>query len=262
MARICPLASSSSGNSTYISGGNTALLVDAGISCRGILQTIQTHGLELDKLKGILITHEHTDHIKGLAVLLKKLDIPLYASAKVLAYIEKNISLPAGTTLLEADKKGFSIGEIGVQPFQTLHDSVGSLGFRLEMPDGSQVGFATDLGEFTPQVWEGLRGCHAVVLESNYDESLLDIGSYPYYLKERIRGSHGHLSNRACADALLRLAKTGSARFMLAHLSEENNMPLLAQQSAVSFLEAHGLRENQDFTLEVAPKTGGKLMVY
>lgn len=262
MARICSLASSSSGNSTYISGGDTALLIDAGISCRGILQTIQAHGLELDKLKGILLTHEHTDHIKGLAVLMKKLDIPIYASAKVLGYIEKNVELPAETILLEADKKGFSVGEIGVQPFPTLHDSVGSLGYRLAMPDGSSVGFATDLGEFTPEVMDGLRSCHAVMLESNYDESLLDVGPYPYHLKQRIRSSHGHLSNRCCADALYRLAKSGTARFMLAHLSTENNMPLLAQQTSTFFLESQGLRENEDFTLDVAPKTGGKLLVY
>ncbi|MEG1778490.1 MAG: MBL fold metallo-hydrolase [Oscillospiraceae bacterium] len=262
MAKICSLASSSSGNSTYISGGNTAILVDAGISCRGIMQTIKQNELDIDILKGILITHEHIDHIKGLDVLLKKLDIPIYAGKKVLGYIQKNCNLPAGTILIEADKKGFNLGEFFIKPFEIPHDSLQCLGYRIALPDNTEIGYATDLGEFTDGAFNGLKGCHAVVIESNYDEDLLDFGPYPFYIKQRVRSTNGHLSNTDCAAASMTLAKNGTVRFMLAHLSEKNNMPLLAQQTTATKLSAAGMRENCDFTVDVAPKCGGRMLVF
>ncbi|MBR5486250.1 MAG: MBL fold metallo-hydrolase [Oscillospiraceae bacterium] len=261
MSRICTLASSSSGNSTYISGGSTALLIDAGTSCRNILQTIKNFELDAEQIKGILITHEHVDHVKALSVLLKKLNIPIYASKQVLEYIEDNITLPANTVLNEADENGFDVGEIHITPFCTPHDSVGSLGFRLGMPDNSEIGYATDIGEFNQTVFNGLKGCGTVVIESNYDDSLLDFGPYPYIVKKRIRSSLGHLSNQGCADAVHKLVQHGSKNFILAHLSCQNNLPLLAKQSCISKLSENGFVQDKDFTLDVAPKTGGKLLV-
>ncbi len=262
MPQICTLASSSSGNSTYISGSSTALLVDAGSSCRNILQTIKNFELDAERIKGILITHEHIDHVKALSVLLKKLNIPIYASKQVLEYIKDNITLPANAVLNEADINGFDVGEIHVKPFCTPHDSVGSLGFRLAMPDNSEIGYATDIGEFNQTVFDGLKGCRTVVIESNYDESLLEFGPYPYIVKQRVRSSLGHLSNQGCADAVNELVQYGTKRFMLAHLSCQNNLPLLAKQCCVSKLCENGFVQNEDFTLDVAPKTGGKIIIY
>ena len=261
MSRVCMLGSSSSGNSACISGGETALLIDAGVSCRAIFQGMAQGNISPEKLRGILITHEHIDHIRGLSTLLKRLSLPLYATPQVLGYIETHVNLPAGARLLEADPEGFMVGEIFVEPFQTPHDSVGSLGFRLAMPDGADLGYATDLGWFSESVGAALMGCTGVVLEANYDEAMLETGPYPPMLKRRIRGAFGHLSNRDCGQAAARLAACGGTHFMLAHLSQENNNPETALAAVSTCLEREGLVSGRDFTLQAAPRTGIAQMI-
>ena len=167
MAIFCPLYSGSSGDSTYLDAGESALLIDLGVSCRAAVTALQQLGADFSKLKGILITHEHSDHIKGLRVFLKKHPLPLYASEPVLEYLRENVELPAGLPMYEADPEGFCVGQMMVRPFATSHDSVGSLGYRISLPDGQELGFATDLGCYTEAVEEGLRGCRTVMLESN-----------------------------------------------------------------------------------------------
>ena len=210
MAIFCPLYSGSSGNSTYLDAGESALLIDLGVSCRAAVTALQQLGADFSKLKGILITHEHSDHIKGLRVFLKKYPLPLYASEPVLEYLREHVELPAGLPMYEADPEGFCVGQMMVRPFATSHDSVGSLGYRISLPDGQELGFATDLGCYTEAVEEGLRGCRTVMLESNYDDGMILVSDYPYYLKRRIQSRSGHLSNSDCAAALPALAQNGT----------------------------------------------------
>ena len=254
MAIFCPLYSGSSGNSTYLDAGESALLIDLGVSCRAAVTALQQLGADFSKLKGILITHEHSDHIKGLRVFLKKYPLPLYASEPGLEYLRENVEVPAGLPLYEADPEGFCVGQMMVRPFATSHDSVGSLGYRISLPDGQELGFATDLGCYTEAVEEGLRGCRTVMLESNYDDGMILVSDYPYYLKRRIQSRSGHLSNSDCAAALPALAQNGTRNFVLGHLSQNNNLGLLAQQASEQALLQAGL-ERGDFTLQIANRS-------
>ena len=241
MAIFCPLYSGSSGNSTYLDAGESALLIDLGVSCRAAVTALQQLGADFSKLKGILITHEHSDHIKGLRVFLKKYPLPLYASEPVLEYLREHVELPAGLPLYEADPEGFCVGQMMVRPFATSHDSVGSLGYRISLPDGQELGFATDLGCYTEAVEEGLRGCRTVMLESNYDDGMILVSDYPYYLKRRIESPRGHLDNNECAAKILELVQQGCQKFALCHLSRENNTPDLALGAVRSALVAAGV---------------------
>lgn len=255
MSLFCPLYSGSSGNCFFLKAQSTSLLVDLGVSCRAATTAMKQLDAVPEELDGILITHEHSDHIKGLPVFLKKCRAPVYGSQQVLDYLADNLTLPAHTRLIPVEPGGFWVGEVGVTPFQTPHDSVGSLGYRLTLPDGQQVGFATDLGRYTSTVHQGLCGCDLVVLESNYDEGMILVSDYPYPLKRRIMSQRGHLSNGDCAQALLQLAGQGTGRFILGHLSQNNNMAPLAQQTALGALTAAGLVEGRDFTLQVASRS-------
>lgn len=260
MSRFCPLFSSSKGNAAYLSGGGTSLLVDAGISLRQLTLALGAHYLEPGDLSGVLITHEHSDHIKGLAMLLKKHRIPLYASPGTLDYLCANGHVPGGAAIAEILGPTV-IGGIEVTPFDTPHDACNSTGFRFAMPDGRTVAIATDLGHVTDTVRQHIEGCDLVMLESNYDRRMLEVSSYPYPLKRRIRGDFGHLSNEDCAEQLIRLIRSGVTRLCLAHLSEMNNLPALARQVAKNALDGQSMRENLDYILRVAPARGQSEMV-
>ena len=254
MARYCPLFSGSSGNCCYIGSAAGGVLVDAGVSARRIETALWEREIDPGSIRAICVTHEHSDHIKGLRVFLKKYPLPLYASAPVLEYLQENVELPASVSLHEADPEGFTVGDMQIKPFATCHDSVGSLGYRILLPDGEELGFATDLGCYTAAVEEGLRGCGTVMLESNYDDGMILASDYPYYLKRRIQSNNGHLSNNDCSAVLPQLAASGTKQFVLGHLSQNNNMGLLAHQASEQALLQSGLSP-QDFTLQVAQRS-------
>lgn len=262
MSRFCPLFSSSKGNSVYLSGGGTSLLVDAGVSYRRLSQAMAARDLVPEELSGVLITHEHSDHIKGLEVLLKRLDVPVFASPETLDCLCTSGRIPPGRTLVECSGT-FQVGEIQVTAFDTPHDAVHSLGFRFEMPDQRIVGVATDLGHINGTVAHHLSGCDLIMLESNYDRNMLDCGPYPYSLKRRIKGALGHLSNEDCSNELIRFVKSGSTYFVLGHLSEQNNLPEIAYQTSRLRLTAEALKERLDYVLHVAPASGpGEVLVF
>ena len=254
MAEFISLYSGSSGNSSVVRCGAQYLIVDMGKGVRTTTAALKSLGLAVSDCAGILVTHEHSDHIKGLRVFLKKYPLPLYASAPVLEYLQENVELPASVSLHEADPEGFTVGDMQVKPFATCHDSVGSLGYRILLPDGGELGFATDLGCYTAAVEEGLRGCGTVMLESNYDDGMILASDYPYYLKRRIQSNNGHLSNNDCSAVLPQLAASGTKQFVLGHLSQNNNMGLLAHQASEQALLQSGLSP-QDFTLQVAQRS-------
>lgn len=240
MAELCPIGSGSSGNSTLIRSGNTSLLVDAGLSCKAIcsgLQQFQSHYEELD---AILLTHEHSDHIKALPVLLKKVSCPVYGTAAVLDYIRRTVKIPEHTALVPIDKNPFLLHDLEVQAFPTPHDSVGSVGYRFRTENDTFFAIATDLGHMTEEILSLLLPCKTVLLESNYDEGMLMCSSYPYALKRRIVSSLGHLSNLDCASTSVKLAESGVEHLILGHLSQNNNLPELAFTATRNALDLAG----------------------
>ena len=252
MVTLYPLSSGSSGNCFYLSAGQNlgGLLIDAGISARRIRQSLWEASIDPAGLRGILITHDHVDHIAGLRVLARQLRLPVYATAGTLQRLAAAVE--PGTRLIELQKEQ-EIAAMGVQPFATQHDAPDSCGFRITA--GSRViGFATDLGCVTPTVWEHLLGTHLTVLESNYEDSVLLNCGYPYYLKQRIRSEYGHLSNREAAGTVAELARCGTAHFVLAHLSRESNTPALAREGAEGALAVADLLPERDYRLWIAPR--------
>lgn len=255
MTEFCTLSSGSSGNCAFGRVGNFSFLVDAGISCRAVMNGLGSIGADPGGLGGIFITHEHVDHIRGLRVLLKRIHVPIYASPEVLDY------------LWEHDLAGCQCPMIPISPqhpvefdggvvrcFDTPHDSVHSLGFRIETHSGIRLGIATDLGFISDTVRENLDGCQMVLLESNYDLSMLQTGSYPYMLKRRIMGQRGHLCNDECAKELSLLIEGGTSHILLGHISAENNHPELAYQTAVCALAGEGKQVDRDYILQSAPR--------
>ncbi len=253
MAYVYPLCSSSKGNSTYIGDKNSGVLIDAGIGIRNFTSHLQMQNIELNAIKAIFITHEHTDHTKGLTTILKKINVPIYGSRETLQQlIEKN--LVNGTSdLNEINKKSVSIADFEVSAFTTPHDSVHSLGYKITTNDDKKLCVCTDLGHMPDDVYDNLKGSDFILLESNYDDAMLTYGDYPYFLKQRISANNGHLSNKMCSQTLTRLLADGTTKFILGHLSENNNRPHLALETALSELSNVGAIHNQDYILSIAP---------
>lgn len=254
MACFCTLASGSSGNSCYIGSGVGGVLVDVGISYKAVLSALKSRDIDFGGIGGIFITHEHSDHIKGLKVLLKHLSAPLFATEEVLEYLAEKDYLPAGTKAYAMPEKGVAVGDMYVAAFDTPHDSVHSVGYVAVSKEGKKMAVSTDLGYVTPTVRDALANSDLVLIESNYDKSMLMVGRYPYYLKKRIDGMNGHLSNEDCAEFLPSLVLHGTQRVILGHLSTENNIPELALGAAAAALSMAGMKEEKDYALSVAPR--------
>ena len=250
---FCTIASGSSGNCTYIGSDHTKILIDAGISGKKIEEGLAELKLTGNDIDALFITHEHVDHIKGLAVLTKRFKIPVYSSLEVLEYLQDNNCVSPDCPLYEISSP-MEVGGMLVTPFDTPHDSVHSLGFRIDTAEGSSIGIATDLGAVTDQVRAGLTGCDIAMLESNYDSSMLACSAYPYYLKRRIQSGRGHLDNLDCAEELAKLIKQGTKRFVLCHLSKENNIPELALQTVYGRMAQEGIAAG-DFELCAARRS-------
>jgi len=237
--QITVFASGSSGNCLLVSAAGTNLLIDAGISMRRIQSGLAQIGQHLQNIGGVLITHEHSDHISGLKMLVKYYHTPVYAPRTVanrlrgmLPEIEEDLHvIPVG--------ERFPVGGFSVRAFHTPHDTDESVGYRVE---GTGVfALATDMGCVTEEVAAALKGADTVLIESNHDEEMLRYGPYPVYLKRRILSDHGHLSNENCARLARELAESGTRRIILGHLSRENNKPELALAAARAALEGTGV---------------------
>lgn len=256
MARICPLFSGSTGNSTYISTAKGDILIDAGASCKSLVNAIEAAGGNLQNLLAVAVTHEHIDHVQGLKVLLKKLDVPLIASEKTLEALISADRVPEKQKLIAANDDTIAFGDVQLNRFATSHDCDGSSGYVITLPDGKRCAVCTDLGVVTDEVRGALSGCQAVLIESNHDVTMLKNGPYPPQLKLRILSDKGHISNTACASELPDLLKSGTTRFILGHLSQKNNLPMLATSAAKSSLMDIGAAAGRDYILSVA-KPGG-----
>ncbi len=254
MARIYPLFSSSSGNSYFLGSKQSGILIDAGQNCKQICLALERCEIDPLAVRGIIITHEHSDHISGLRVFASKFNTPVFCSSGTKnALIKENIA--NGSFPLHVLEQSLQIADMEIKHFHTSHDCEDSLGFRIKTPDNKILSFATDLGYLSDEVKDGLEGCDFAVLESNYDVSMLQAGPYPYVLKKRIMSDRGHLSNKECSEYLPFLKSSGTKRFMLAHLSGENNNPHIAEETANCELTLKGYVRDVDYKLYIAPKT-------
>lgn len=252
MAKIVPLFSSSKGNSYYIQGNSTAILVDAGRNLKQLEAALALNDLSLRSVRAIFVTHEHTDHISALKVLLKRYDIPLYATRGTLDALTCSDKVPASARL-NVIENYVETADFRVKRVQTSHDAAESCGFFIETPDARRLSIVTDTGYLTEDARMAISRSNLAVVESNHDLNMLKNGPYPYILKKRILSDSGHLSNPACAEGLPDFVGAGLTRIILGHLSEENNLPSLAVSEAIRSLTAAGMTVDSDYTIDVAP---------
>lgn len=225
---ITSLYSGSKGNSVLIETATTKILIDAGKSSRALCSALNGIGRSIDNIDAIFITHEHTDHVSALEVLLKKHRIPVHiVSISARKLLDRCLFSNRELICMHPPVFKVQIGDMTVSSFSTPHDSEYSVGYRIEL-EGACIGYATDIGHVSAEIKENLSGCESVVLECNHDLEMLINGPYPYDLKLRIRSNRGHLSNSACAELSSELFLNGTKNILLAHLSEENNDPSLA----------------------------------
>ena len=244
MLNFCSLYSGSSGNSLFVETQNTKLLVDAGVSCKKIENALQDIKVDPSSIDGILITHEHTDHVQGLGTLSRKFDLPVFVNQETLDAMpkqkdkipDKNIK-----TFKISDK--FEIGDLLIDPFSIPHDAANPCGFNI-YKDDKKISIATDIGHMTNNILKSLEGSLFLMLEANYDPEVLRCSSYPFSLKSRIAGPTGHLPNEMAGKTISYLLKSGLKNAMLGHLSKESNFPELAYQTVLDELIRNDYNEN------------------
>lgn len=255
--RLCPLKSSSKGNSTVVFDGSTKILVDCGISGKILEQCLENAGIRAESLDAILITHEHTDHIKGVGVVSRKYNLPIYANAATWQAMEGQLgNIKSENKRVFETGADFYINDIAVKSFHTSHDAAESVGYTFEK-NGKKVAVATDMGMVTDEVLSAILGSDAVLIEANYDLNMLEIGAYPYDLKRRIKGDLGHLCNDATGALAQLLAESGTCEIILGHLSEENNFPMLALKTVENFIFENC--DNRRCHLSVMTREGQRL---
>lgn len=224
---ITSLNSGSNGNCYYIGNDNEAILVDAGISCREVEKRMKRLHLPLHRLRAVFISHEHTDHIRGLHSLVKKYSLPVYITTPTLKFSRLYFQ---NTTVKDfRAHEPVSVGELRITPFPKLHDASDPYSFTVSCR-GINVGVFTDIGIPCENVISQFRQCHAAFLEANYDEDMLEKGSYPYHLKKRISGERGHLSNRQALELFRKHRPSFMTHLLLAHLSQNNNCPAIVEE--------------------------------
>ena len=241
MMRFCPVASGSSGNCVYIGSKETHLLVDAGLSGKRIEAALGS--MDVPKLSGILVTHEHSDHAAGVGIMSRRYNLPIYATPNTWRFFNRHgtigkVDESLKKTIVPNEK--VIIGDIEVVPFELPHDASQPVGYSLRCGE-FKAAVATDMGYVTDTVRAMLRDSNVLLIESNHDVEMLQNGKYPKMLKERVMGSRGHLSNVAAGALLAEIISDACKRIFLGHLSEENNRPMIAIDTVSSILEANGL---------------------
>jgi len=250
MLKIQTLSSGSAGNITYVGSDTTHILVDAGLPLTTILKLMNQANLDPHSITGIVITHEHSDHLKGVANFVTQYNVPIYCYRRTAKILKRCLKLPPHF-FIETDKN-FVIGDIAVNCFEVPHDSQFCLGYTFQS-DTSVVGIATDIGQMTDTILANLSTCQVVVLESNHDiQKLTANPKYPDWLKRRILGNRGHLSNLDCGRAIAKLYQANVSQIILAHLSEKNNTPNLAYQTIKQYLQSQNITEGKDIYIDVA----------
>ena len=255
MFTFTTLASSSLGNTALVSCGDTHILLDAGISAKRITAGLAELGVMPHQLSAILLTHEHSDHVSGLRVLTKKARAPIYATRPTCQEWYRKNRCDQVKDLFQPIEPGdgVQLGPLWAESFPTPHDAAGSVGWSVAGEGGRMV-LCTDLGHVTDQVRRAAAGCDLLVCETNHDEDWVRTGPYPYYLKQRILGDYGHLSNEAGAELAAFAVESGTRAVILAHLSQTNNTPVRAYEAVSLRLRAMDCDPERDISLTVAPR--------
>ncbi len=249
---FCSLASGSSGNCQLIATDNTKLLVDAGMSGKYIKASLESINIQMSDLKGILLTHEHADHISGLGVLMRRYKVPLYVTQKTWDVVKGKVGNIDESLLHVYDRiQDLTIGDIYIQSTSVPHDAVDPLCYAF-LSGNAKVGIATDLGSVTDDVIHLFKDCDLLMLEANHDIEMLKTGPYPMMLKHRILSENGHLSNDDAGYVAKEIMKHGRVkRLILAHLSKENNFPDLAYETVKSILDEDQMKVGIDVQLDL-----------
>lgn len=253
MLNFCSLYSGSSGNSLLVETSNTKLLIDAGVSSKKIENALQDINIEPSSIDGILVTHEHTDHVQGLGTFSKKFDLPVFVNQETLDAMPKQRDKIADKnikTFKVTDK--FCIGDLYINPFSIPHDAANPCGFNI-LKDDKKISIATDIGHMNNDILKNLEESLFIMLEANYDPEVLRCSSYPFHLKSRIAGPTGHLPNEMAGKTISYLLQSGLKSAMLGHLSKESNFPELAYQTVLDELIANNYDSNS-FQLNVAKR--------
>lgn len=246
-----PLFSGSSGNATLVSSSRTKILIDAGVSGKRLEEAMKSIGEDICDVRGILITHEHNDHIAGAGILSRKHDIPVFATDLTWDAASSKLGNVHPRHIRIISKTDFYIDDLLIEPFEIPHDAADPVGYCVSCGN-RKAAIATDLGYFPQKIEYRLHTCDLVLLEANHDIGMLAAGRYPRQLKERIRSRHGHLSNDEAGDAAVRLVSAGVTSILLGHLSKENNEEPLAYRTVTDALIARGIKPGRDMNLGVA----------
>ncbi len=257
MLKFMSFGSGSSGNCYYLSDDEDAILIDAGIGVRKVKHLMREYGLSSSKLRAIIVTHDHADHVKSAGIISTDFCLPVYATELVHEGIRHSYRYykkiePMYVKFVPKNEE-FSIGTLRITAFELPHDSAENVGYsiRTDHPEDGVFTIMTDIGTLTDKVYEYIGKSNYLVFESNYDEEMLANGTYPKMLQERIKGGHGHLSNHQSAEALANSFHEGLQNVWLCHLSEENNHPELARKTVEYHLRGYGIIAGKDFQLEV-----------
>ncbi len=250
--KFCSLASGSSGNCQWIASDKTAVLLDAGLSGKYIQAAVTSLSEDMEKAKGILVTHEHIDHMKSIGVMMRRYGLQLYANQGTFEAIESKIGKygMSQVTIFENDKP-FEIGDLWIKPFGISHDAVDPVAYSF-MHGSRKISIATDLGTVTDSIMRELLDTDILMIEANHDVEMLKVGPYPYHLKRRILSDIGHLSNDHAGEVSLEVLKSGRLQsILLGHISKENNHPELAYETVKAVLEADGVEIGGDVQLDM-----------
>ena len=252
MFKFCNLYSGSSGNCSFVGTDNINILIDCGESQKKILTALESIGTNINQINAIVVTHEHSDHVKTLGAISKKYNIPVYANEKTFN------NMPEQTELIKEENRKifntddhFEIGDLQIHPFHIPHDAAEPCGYNI-YNENNKISIATDIGHMDNSILKKLEGSNFLLLESNYEPEILKYAKYPYYLKRRISGPNGHLSNQEASDTIIKLLSTGVNNIMLGHLSKENNFPELAYKTVMD--EIINNKINNNLTLNVASR--------
>ncbi|MDR1101717.1 MAG: MBL fold metallo-hydrolase [Clostridiales bacterium] len=254
--RFCALSSGSSGNSAFLEHKNVRVLIDCGRSGKHIEAALREIGENAEDLRGILVTHEHIDHIRGVGVLARRFNLPVYATCGTWEAMARSGQIGE---IPERNVRRFNCGDevdfgaFCAKSFRTPHDAAQPVGYRFELGAKSVV-VATDIGHVSAEVEENIYGADVALLESNHDIDMLEQGEYPPYLKLRILGENGHLSNRAAAGIAAKMVKSGTSHLILGHLSEKNNTPELARREVFEAMDKIKAKVGQDVKIGVASR--------
>lgn len=252
MINFCTLFSGSSGNCIFLSNKKTKLLIDAGTSGKAVVTSLNRIGHKIEDIDAILVTHEHSDHTRGIGILSRRYNIPIYANKRTWQAMGQIVGdINSENIKVFNTNQTFEVGDIGVKPFDIPHDASEPVGFNFYI-GSKKVTSATDIGHISESLFENLKNSDVLLIESNHDVEMVKVSRYPYFLKQRILGDKGHLSNESAGDLLCKLVNHGISKVLLGHLSKENNFPELCYRSVANILESEKIKIGKDIEIEVA----------